>query len=546
MKYINFSEKKSYIKLNNYRNTDFTTDVLLYISLSFNEMPKSWYTVISIMEKDYDNQAVFNFRIKDDHAQWYYGNDDETVVLDIINFNRFFKKDTLNEVVLIRKENCFLKMFVNTVLVGVKKIVSKGKPKNRIIPLSIMRSSNNLIQAKLEKLYISTKVDDIISANSSKTRLDEKFDYIFDLEYDCFPSYELISNGEVCSFEETVAKKIDLEWISILRNFDFVVVNDVLVTDNDFLFLYQGKQRQIDYLTGLLKPNNHSINSFRENILERRAYCINKNIDYLHIVYPAKPIVKSNLLPKNISSKVSSIFLNHYSTNIDYVLYPLDELRVFNDLESLDKEVFRVKDTHMTDFGYSCIAKVILKKLGMDFHLLDSFFEVEEKFCSSDLQVMMGDRTKTTELIYSPYNNNTCNHIYYDNRGLLSGNTGNIVLSVNKRSLTDKSLLVFGDSFFKDSLKMFIPFFKNILFIRSSFFLKDIVELFNPDIVITSNAERYLSDVLLDGDNRIKSPLFHENLKGDRNSVVEFREAWEAFLSVKYYPHVYHSWYNEH
>ena len=544
MKYIDFSEKKSYIKLNNYRNVDFTTDVLLYISLSFDEMPKNWYTVISIMENDYDNQAVFNFRIKDDYAQWYYGNDTAAIVLDVFNFNRFFKKGKWNEIVLIRKENCFLKIFVNGVLVGVKSIVNKGKPRNKVIPLSIMRSDNNLVQAKLEKLYISTRVDNI--SNSDITTLENEFDYIFDLEYDYFPSYKLISNHEICSFEATISKKIDWEWVSTLKSFDFDVVNDVIVTDNGFLFLYQGKQRQIDYFMGLLKPNKRSIDSFKQNITNRRAYCVNKDIDYLHIVYPAKPIVKSNFLPKIISSEVSSIFLNYYySKNVDFVLYPLDELKAFNNLESMGKEVFRAKDTHMTDFGYSCIAKVILKKLGMDFHLLNSFFEVEEKFCSSDLQIMMGDRTKTIELVYSSCNN-VFNHIYYDNRELLSGNTGNIVLSVNKSSLTDKSLLIFGDSFFKDSLKMFIPFFKNILFIRSSFFLKDIVELFDPDIVITSNAERYLSEVLTDEDYRIKSPLFHEDLKGDKDSVREFRKAWEAFLSIRYYPHVYHNWYKEH
>lgn len=318
---------------------------------------------------------------------------------------------------------------------------------------------------------------------------------------------------------------------------NFLVENNVLFGKNDYLFLYQGKQRQFDFLTGVKSPSEESITNFANNIENRLQYCKDRNITYTHIVYPSKPIIKSHELPDGIG-RIESLYLKYYKEVIalknlhDYVHYPIDVLKK----EDLFNSVYRKKDTHMTDYGYEAIAKHLSNSL--DFKLVKTGLYRTE-IMVSDLSAMLGLKSKSEEAVYC--NNNF--GVLEDNRAFLSGNTGNIVLHYNP--MGKGRLLIFGDSFIKDNLKFFFPYFKNILFVRSPFFFKDLVELFSPNYVVTSNAERYLANVEKDGHPHALNPLFLSLIEESYKPSNSFKNMFIGFLSMNFNQAGYLEWEKE-
>ena len=75
--------------------------------------------------------------------------------------------------------------------------------------------------------------------------------------------------------------------------------------------------------------------------------------------------------------------------------------------------------------------------------------------------------------------------------------------------------MLFGDSFIKTMLHLFAHDFRTILYIRGPYFQPDMIELFAPDVLITSETERYLAGV--DHDNNGPSLLF-EGAGNDRTT----------------------------
>lgn len=178
--------------------------------------------------------------------------------------------------------------------------------------------------------------------------------------------------------------------------------------------------------------------------------------------------------------------------NLPQILYPKAALLSENKKEP----AFRTCDTHMTDFGNLVIAQAILSYFKEDTQCLATLKERRE--------ARLGDLTKmacitspiSERRLQSPHNMNQI----WDNRAFLKSNTDNIAISYNPKSYSTKRLLAIGDSFFKDSMKFLSIFYRDIFYIRSDLFQSDAAHLFAPDAIITSNAERYLSNIKLDAD----------------------------------------------
>ncbi|WP_386260645.1 methyltransferase domain-containing protein [Sulfitobacter aestuariivivens] len=82
--------------------------------------------------------------------------------------------------------------------------------------------------------------------------------------------------------------------------------------------------------------------------------------------------------------------------------------------------------------------------------------------------------------------------------GMKGGNNGILILLESPDALTDKTLLIFGDSFFRQLLHHLCFFYRRVIFCRTRFFHYEMVDAFQPDHIFCGVAERYLSDVLPD------------------------------------------------
>jgi SAM-dependent methyltransferase len=119
---------------------------------------------------------------------------------------------------------------------------------------------------------------------------------------------------------------------------------------------------------------------------------------------------------------------------------------------------------------------------------------------------------------------------FYFRNDIPGGNNGGVDIYFSPQALFAKRLLWFGDSFGRETVRFLSYFFSEILFLRTPFYHNDIVEQMCPDLIISSNVERYLASVVPD-ENR---PLFfmYPFLTGRRyEPSSDFAEAFSAILS---------------
>jgi len=305
-----------------------------------------------------------------------------------------------------------------------------------------------------------------------------------------------------------------------------MIKNNVLIGADNWLFLYNGGQKQFDYLLGKEKVDDEAVLNFVSNIAGRVKYFQKNNIEYRHVVFPSKPLVKNKFLPeefKNISSLFETYYKKYLSDAKPYVLYPLENLKKCETKFS----TFHKYNTHNSDLGYIEIIKNLLQSLHLDCDF-EQYFEniVTLEVGGGDLTTMLGSIDKNTEKFVELL---PVNSYAVGNREFLPGNTNDVRIIHNFDATTSKRLLIFGDSFFKGTLKFLKLFFSEILYIRSPFVHKDIVANYKPDVVFTGNAERYMCNV--ESDKNANNFLMTLYGHSEYAPSIAYREALEACLS---------------
>ena len=271
------------------------------------------------------------------------------------------------------------------------------------------------------------------------------------------------------------------------------VKSNVLIGCENTLFLWQGAQRQFDYLTQALKPTKESIKNFSDNIKSRKNFLEGIGIEYKHIVFPSKPTILSDQLPQKLV--VSSIYEKYYG-NVENVFYSREKLLLDY---SIGRKPFRKLDTHLNDSGFlSCLKDA----LADDFKLFEEKgyrYKAVNRLMSGDLEKMINTESPSTtsEYIMKPLDIHGSNIEFEesDNIQEISGNTGNIVVLKALNPIKKQRLLIFGDSFIRKGLRLLCPIYSEIIYFRSQFFRPELVSVLRPDIVLTANAERYLCNV---------------------------------------------------
>ncbi|HMO16298.1 hypothetical protein [Hydrogenophaga sp.] len=311
--------------------------------------------------------------------------------------------------------------------------------------------------------------------------------------------------------------------------------NNVLIGSEGHLFLFDGGQRPFAFSIGDARPSTQDIMHLLNNLAQRNRSLAALGIPFLHVIYPSKEIVLKDMVPAPWREKIQSLFLSSYISEqpalADMSLYPLDSLIAINRIQP----VFRVLDTHMTDAGTMTVTQHVLEKWGLQYEVTQ-FFVTSQEERSGDLAGMLELKNKVSEEILKP----TFSFLTFDNRSSLPGNTDNICIVHYPESMTRKRLLIFGDSFIKYALPFFAPVFRDIVYVRSTTFQPDMVDLMTPDFVISSNAERYLCKV--DADACSKPMIFKHYGKADYAPPPAFIEAYTAQLSWNHHHSVYEAW----
>jgi hypothetical protein len=294
--------------------------------------------------------------------------------------------------------------------------------------------------------------------------------------------------------------------------------NDVICFEQSpFLFLrqHESTQHQYQYFQGEKVLKEQKYEQFQKNIAFNVRYCVEKNVQYQHIVFPAKIPVFSSLF-KKAGINVKPLFCVHHEH--DSVYYPYPVLNMDSD--------FFVQDTHNSDEGKLKLVRSILSKLNMD------FVELSPIWRDSDIVGDMGKRLgrkgyKEKKLI--GFDGKPIKPKIFSTVSALSGNSGQIFFSVNPKAEYNARILMFGDSFIHSCINIFAQQFSEVIYLRSPFILPDIADNLSPDYILTSNAERYLTAI---PDAEAKKPYFLNYFNNAFNPSTFSSESKEALFAL--------------
>lgn len=304
---------------------------------------------------------------------------------------------------------------------------------------------------------------------------------------------------------------------------ELTIINDVIIGKNDYLYLAQGSQRVLDYITGKKNIKPDSILSFIFNIKNRSNICRLSNIKYKHFVMPDK----QSGAPQYFPIKNYKLLGSEYKQHCDFE-YPLDLIRGFG------PNFYFKTDTHFSVYGEILIS----------LHIASFFLEVKNEYKAELLSAtsikgtVCGDLGK--KLKEKPTEDKLCiDHTWefdYFSNQITAGNDGMIELYMSRSPRAKGRLLVFGDSFIKVCLHVLTFFFKEILFCRTRFFHPEIVVANRPDYIITQNVERYLGHVLSDSHagNFILTPMLKGREHGFDYKNVTAINAALSYKSINY------------
>lgn len=277
-------------------------------------------------------------------------------------------------------------------------------------------------------------------------------------------------------------RKVDKARKVSLRDCSGLEFSNGVIMMGDVYFLHQENsgQQQFDYLSGNLRISSDNIEKFNSNLRRNKKLSLELGFSYSHVVFPAKAVIYKDDF-KELGVDISSLL--SYKHDQDHVIYP-----------TLKKIHYDINDTHLNDEGMLEVITQLRDVLGFS-DLPDAIWKVFSK--RGDLGAMIGENSKTcTSKRFVGFKNEP-NHAtrHYSLQNALEGNTGHLDFLFNPYALTNKRIVLFGDSFFKSRVHVFSSMFTEVIYFRIPYILEDVVRALCPDIVLTGNAERYLTNV---------------------------------------------------
>ncbi|MFS2319211.1 hypothetical protein RMQ97_14840 [Maricaulis sp. D1M11] len=285
---------------------------------------------------------------------------------------------------------------------------------------------------------------------------------------------------------------------------DVKIENGVLIGDEGELFLAQGAHSIIEYATGARSVDVETVKNFAWNVKERSAFCDRRNTPFLQIVAPEKYKVEDRCFP---IQGAKSFWDYHDDFDSGVVWYGQSDLKN----NRFGRSYYKT-DTHWTVAGMMLATERIAKQASFSKEELDQLEIRMKDICKPLGDIFYGDLGRKLDPQQgedvdwprlAPSIRVAENGITHDYSGT-AVNDGRLVCLRNEESVSDKKLLIFGDSYLFNALRLLALAFRDVLFCRTRFFHRELVVMNSPDIVVSQAAERYTRVVSQDS----KAPPF--------------------------------------
>jgi hypothetical protein len=302
--------------------------------------------------------------------------------------------------------------------------------------------------------------------------------------------------------------------------------DEVHVGKDDYLFLSGGNHGVFSYFSGDRDPKPGSTENFRTNVENRSRFCEKKGLPFRTVVFPEKCVALRSLL--SLETPLTSLYERCYlqeieaSSVLSTVLYPLDKIQG-------NTPAFFRTDTHYAAPGNLAVTRSIVSDL-LPVHAETGIAMISARLgVKQDISGDLGrkftpPRTEDATVMKGPPV-----PITLSSNGVKGGNDGICVLADSPESLSDKTLVIFGDSFFRAILPMLAVFYRRIIFCRTRFFHYEMIGAFAPDHVLCGVAERYMSNCTLD-ETRPHFLSYPLVLGRSIDPDPDFSALWEKFV----------------
>jgi SGNH hydrolase-like domain, acetyltransferase AlgX len=303
----------------------------------------------------------------------------------------------------------------------------------------------------------------------------------------------------------------------------------VLFGNDGYLFLAEGAHSPRDVLLGVKKIDRQSFINFEQNILERAAVCANEGAKFLHVISPDKHSVMVDQFPIRDPIYIGARYVEALPSVGEFVFYPQRLL------QRADQPTFMRTDTHNTEYGNVLTAAAIVGRVMRQDQSGNVRKLLSAQWVDIDRVGDLGGRFEppigeVRKVIQKKWRH------HWRHNNLSGGNNGIVDVIFCPESVYPERILIFGDSFGRDLASILFFFFREVVFLRTPYFHRDIFDQVKPDILITQNVERYL-DFCNSDEMRPSFFMYPHLAQVDYAPEKSFAEAFSAVLSYGRPPH---------
>ncbi|MGB7970080.1 MAG: hypothetical protein WCF28_10985 [Methanobacterium sp.] len=286
----------------------------------------------------------------------------------------------------------------------------------------------------------------------------------------------------------------------ILKSFstipDFENVKHSLIGKDGYLFLVNDSNNEIRQHYDKTYYNKFDINLLHKILNSRKDYCNQKNIPYYFFIVPDKSYVCRDLLPFNVK------FIKR---NYDHIK---DLVPDFSD--KLDPSCYWRTDTHINFIGGNRLTYLMLNHIDNNFkreqyeRLINKQMDINDQYTIQPRCDLLFNWSYSNEE-FEKYKGEK--QVYYSNKYSLNLNhtipapfrfnsKRKTYYSYNRKSATKLKILVFRDSsaeFFRNTFSVYPR--ELLCYWDHWCFNKDLIEWFQPDIILEVRTERLLDNM---------------------------------------------------
>ncbi len=301
------------------------------------------------------------------------------------------------------------------------------------------------------------------------------------------PSYPAAYDNYVNDTMPFRNELVSLNSILNMRIYKKSPTERVIVGDEGWLF-YNGAAVEdgdpVADMQGSNLLNLEELEAIKQNLMEQRDSLEAKGIEFVVFICPNKETIYSEKMPAQYGNAAE---LSRTQQIVDYVedeiriVYPIEEIKKEKDLNP-EISLYYQLDTHWNNLGAYIGAKEVLHELGYDIPNLNEY-SLSQTNCSGDLAAMMNLSR------YLKYDINYSMDGLLDNTEVIEWANG---IGRCKSNITsDKKIMMVGDSFARASGPIIATQFSELLFSHRNNYTEELLDEFNPDIVILEFVERY-------------------------------------------------------